>query len=66
MSVSMTKIRKCGFIDPDSFESDDISCMIVGCKGCKHFNGTVYFESNVKKALGIYSRKMLEQWEDEL
>lgn len=60
----MAKVCKCGFVDPDDSESDDIGCLIVGCKNCRHFNGTIYFESDVKKALGLYSRKMLESMED--
>lgn len=45
-------VYKCGFDDGLPAEENwknNISCQMVGCKNCKHFNETVYFEANIKK-----------------
>lgn len=49
----------CGFIDPDGSEAwvCEISCVLVGCKACEHFNGTEYYERNIPKGVGIWARR---------
>ena len=59
-------IYKCGFDDGLPAEEDwknNISCQMVGCKNCKHFNGTVYFEANIKKGIAMWARKELKDME---
>ena len=59
-------VYKCGFDDGLPAEEDwkiNISCQMVGCKNCKNFNGTVYFEANIKKGLAIWARKELKDME---
>ncbi len=53
----------CGVMSESSPQEqwkDEISCVLVGCKGCKNFNGTEYYKANVRKGIAMWARKELE------
>lgn len=57
-------ICKCGFDDGEPKSEDwknEISCQMISCKNCQHFNGTVYFEHNVKKGISMWAIKELNR-----
>jgi hypothetical protein len=45
---------------PEERWKDEISCTLVGCRGCKNFNGTEYYQANIKKGVAMWARKELE------
>ena len=45
---------------PEEQWKDEISCTLVGCQGCKNFNGTEYYQANVKKGVAMWAKKELE------
>ncbi len=45
---------------PEERWKDEISCTLVGCRGCKNFNGTEYYQANVKKGVSMWAKKELE------
>lgn len=34
-----------------------VACTLVGCKDCKHFDGTEYYKKNIKAALGKWVKQ---------
>ena len=49
----------CGVVDEEGSEPwvCEISCTIVGCKNCKNFNGTEFYERNVKKGIASWAKR---------
>ena len=45
---------------PEERWKDEISGTLVGCRGCKNFNGTEYYQANIKKGVAMWARKELE------
>lgn len=59
LAVSENYRFPCGVVDQEGDEAwqCEISCILVGCKNCKHFDGTEYYERNVSKGIGMWARK---------
>lgn len=38
----------------------EICCQLIGCKGCKNFNGIEYYIRNVKKGVSMWAKHELE------
>ena len=45
---------------PEERWKDEIYCTLVGCRGGKNFNGTEYYQANVKKGVAMWAKKELE------
>lgn len=47
----------CGVLDdePESWKCE-VACLIVGCQRCKNFNGTEYYNMDVKKGLAMWAK----------
>ena len=41
---------------PEEQWKDEISCTLVGCRGCKN----EYYQANVKKGVAMWAKKELE------
>ena len=53
----------CGIADDgpaEDFWKNEISCTVVGCKNCKNFNGTIYYEANAAKAVSLWAQHEIE------
>ncbi len=53
----------CGAESESSLEErwkDEIACTLVGCRGCRNFNGTEYYQANTRKGIAMWARKELE------
>jgi len=45
---------------PGEWWKDEISCTLVGCRGCKNFNGTEFYRADVRKGVAMWAKKELE------
>jgi len=43
---------------------NEISCTLVGCKGCKNFNGTEYYQANIPKGISMWAQHELGNLEN--
>ena len=39
---------------------EEIGCQLVGCRSCKNFNGTEYFEKNIPRGVSMWAKHELE------
>ena len=44
----------------------EISCILVGCRNCKNFNGTEYHEADIREAMRMFAKHELEQMKGSL
>lgn len=56
---------KCGHEDhkENNIEFAKITCQLVGCKNCKHFNGMVYYERDIAKGVSQWVRTKIKNKE---
>ena len=60
----MARQYPCGAPDncgPGEEYKSEIACTLVGCRGCKYFNGIEYYKADVRKGVGMWARHELEQ-----
>lgn len=48
-----------GAFPPDEQQRHEIACVVLGCRNCKNFNGTEFYQANPWKGIAMLAKREL-------